>query len=179
MNRRFSFRLSTILIVFAVLSVGLAYYVADQQRKAKCLVSRGGLQQVYADGREVEIVTAGNALDRTIVVVVLHYSTKNPKRLILEPGRTYSSNDPIEGLQSSYRLTSCWPPDPNASGLWIDGIRHSVGNELTCVYISDRTEATIIEIPANDVETFLDNIGEIDPLRFIDKWIAKPAPDAG
>lgn len=146
MNRLFRFRIATILIVFAVVSIGLAYYIADDQDKAKCLTSRGGRRRSYRSGKEVEIITAGNALDRTVVCLILHYSAENPDRMVLKPELTYSSNDPIPDLQSSCRLTTCWPPSSKTSGLWIDGNRYSIGKELTCVYISDKIKARRIKL---------------------------------
>lgn len=153
-------------------AVGAAVFrVHEYHRRAASLVSLGGGRRHYADGRDVEIMIAGNANDRSAVVVVLHYGTIDPRRNYGVLGRVYSSNDPIEGLLSACRVDTSYPPDPVESGVWVDGKRRSVSDRLTVIYISDQVPATDIGVGEGEQDSFLNDARRSDPLQFIEKWI--------
>lgn len=106
-------------------------------------------------------------------------STVDPARRVLQPGRVYSSHDPIEGLVSSSRIATHYPPDPGASGVWVDGRRRQVSDRLLVIYISDKRPATDITIREADQASFLADAESLDPLLFVDKWIKPRAASAG
>src|SRR4051812_10570751 len=86
-------RTRTILIgvLLAVVIVSAALRAVHGYRvRAASLTSLGGNQKSDRDGREVQIVIAGNANDRTAVVLVLHHSTADRARRVMKPGRVYS-----------------------------------------------------------------------------------------
>jgi hypothetical protein len=114
---------------------------------------------------------AGNANDRTAVVVVLHYGTPDRRRNYGVPGRVYSSNDPIEGLLSACRVDTSYPPDPVESGVWVDGKRRLMSDRLTVIYISDKVSATDVAVGEGEQDAFLRDARSSDPLQFIEKWI--------
>ena len=174
-------RLFTILIVVvaACLLFALAYrwHTAGARRTgADALVSRAGQKHLYPDGREVEIIIAGNNADETAVVLILLYSTVDPSRTMSRAGTIWSSNDPIKGLQSTWKLVTHYPPDPSQSGFWVDEVPREIGNGLTAVYISDQQPATDLMIPEHKQQSFVDDAGAMDPLKFIDKWVQPEIP---
>ena len=138
---------------------------------SESLTSLGGTKQIFSDGRAVEIHIAGNELDETKVVIVAHIATVDPERNVLKPGVVYSSHDPIGDLKSAYTLTTHYPPDPDISGLWVDGVERDIRDGLTVVYISDLQQATDVIIFPEVQESFLKDAREMDPLEFIGKWM--------
>jgi hypothetical protein len=158
--------LLSVVIVSATLSV-----VHRCRVNAASLTSLGGNQQSSADGRDVQVVIAGNANDRTAVVLVLHYSTADPKRRVMKPGRVYSTSDPLEGLLSSWRVITHYPPDPEISGVWVDGQRRQMSDQMLVIYLSDKLRATDIAIGEADQAAFLNDARNLRPLLFVEKWI--------
>ena len=75
---------------------------------------------------------------------------------------------------SSYRFVAGIPNQNNDCGLWIDGERRKIGSDLTCIYISDKTEAVEIDVSPKDYATFLNDMRELEAFLFIKKWILKP-----
>lgn len=166
---------SSWIAFIAVLGVAAAIIcvaaVRQHARWAASLVSDGGQQVAYSDGRDVRILILGNANRRTAVVVVLHHGTPDPRRRVAAQGRMQSSDDPLDSLRSSVKWTTQYPPDPDVSGLWVDGRKLRVGDALTVVYVSDTLPATELAIPEADQATFLSDATSLDPLAFIDRWI--------
>jgi hypothetical protein len=158
--------LPTVVIVSATLVAVHRYHV-----DAASLTSLGGNQKSSPDGRDVQLVIAGNGNDRTAVVLVLDYSTADPNRRVMKPGRVYSSTDPMEGLLSSCRVTTHYPPDPQVSGVWVDGRRREVSDRLLVIYISDKLPATDVAVGEADQSAFLNDSRNLGPLLFVEKWI--------
>jgi hypothetical protein len=155
-----------VVIVSATLRVVHGYRV-----RAASLTSLEGDQKSYADGREVQIVTVGNANDRTSLVLVLHYSTADRARRVMKPGRVYSTDDPVEGLLSSSSVITKSPPDPEVSGVWVDGRRRQMSDRMLVIYISDKVAATDIAVSEAEQAAFLNDARDLDPLLFVEKWI--------
>jgi hypothetical protein len=152
------FRLSTLLIVVGV-SAAIAAYLSHRYRiAAESLTSLTVNGNSYADGREVYIQIAGNALGRPSVVLIQHHTTPDPKRVTPD-------------LRSELQLKLHYPPDPSHSGLWIDGQELRIGDGLHVLYVSDLTDAENIEIPPARSASFLSDAASLDPLQFVDKWI--------
>lgn len=152
------FKLSTLLIIVG-LSAAIAAYLSHRHRiAAEALTSLTVNGSSYADGREVHIQIAGNALGRPSIVLMQHHATPDPKRV--------TSN-----LRSELQLKLHYPPDPLHSGLWIDGQELRIGNGLQVLYVSDLTDAKNIEIPPAMSTSFLSDAASLDPLQFVDKWI--------
>ena len=76
----------------------------------------------------------------------------------------------MEGLLSSWRVTTHYPPDPQVSGLWVDG-RREVSDRMLVIYISDKLPATDIAVGEADQASFLNDARNLDPLLFVEKWI--------
>lgn len=172
-------KISIGLVLCVVVVSATLFKVHHYRVLAASLTSLGGNQGSSPDGRKVQIWIAGNANHRTAVVLVLQHITADPKGRVLEPVRVYSSSDPIRGLQSSWRLRTRYPPDPAASGVWVDGQRRRVSDRLLVVYLSDKQPATDIAIREADQATFLADAGSLDPLLFVDKWIKPRLPSPG
>ena len=90
-NRRTCTILVGVLLSVIIVSSTL-FTVHRNHFNAASLTSLAGNQKSYADGRDVKLVIAGNGNGRTAVVLVLHYSTADPNRRIMKPGRVYSLN---------------------------------------------------------------------------------------
>jgi hypothetical protein len=158
-----------LIVLASVVAVSLILLRAQRYRqRAASLTSLAGGKHSYADGRDVQIAIAGNGNERTAVVLVLHYSTVDPQRRKGVPGRVYSTRDPIEGLSSSWRLTTSYPPDPIVSGVWIDGRKLSVSDRLSVIYISDKVPATNISIGEGEQGAFLADARQLDLLAFVE-----------
>ena len=170
MKQRITFRLSTVFIVLALLSIPLAYYAADYRNKERAFRYQSVRTNQYQDGRQIDIEWSRNGHDQTTAVVVTHYSTTVPEEVPILLGRR-SSRHPIKGLLSNYKLAAGIPSLNNNSGLWINGKRREVGNNLTCIYISDKTKAIEIDISPRDTAAFLNDMRELEALLFIEKWI--------
>lgn len=168
-------RYRVILVVgFALLAAGLFVYHQHRQRiLAAALVSQGSQQYMYPDGRDARIYVVGNANGRTAAVLVFYRGTADPRRREVHGEATYSTSDPLDGLKSSVLVTTHYPPDPDQSGLWIDGRKRVVGDDLSVIYVSDELSATEVAIPAIEQNGFIDDARKLDPLRFIDKWLQR------
>ena len=166
-----TWKITTAVLLVVVIVAGTLLYVYRYHVNSASLTSLGGNQKTYSDGREMQIMIAGNENRRTAVVLVL-----DAKRRVIGPGRSFLSSDPIEGLQSSYRLITTYPPDPKASGVWVDGRRREVSDRMLVVYISDKLPATDITIGEADQALFVDDARTLDPVQFVEKWIKPRLP---
>ena len=151
--------LAAVVAALLLAAGAVAYGVHRHRVRAGSLVTLGGTERQYADGRGVKIVIAGNANDRTSVVFVSHYGTPDPARQRVRP------------FLSGGEVKAHSPPDPDASGLWVDGRKRRVGDALTVIYMSEKLAATDVSIPEGEQPRFLDDARQLDPLRFVEKWI--------
>jgi hypothetical protein len=166
-------------VLLSVVIVSATLFAVHRYRvHAASLTSLGGNQKSFPDGRDVQVVIAGNANNRTAAVLVLHYSTADPKRRVMKPGRVYSTSDPMEGLLSSWRVITHYPPDPEVSGVWVDGQRRQVSDRMFVIYVSDKLPATDIAVGEADQASFLNDARTLDPLLFVEKWIKPRLPSA-
>ena len=165
-------------IISSVIGLGLvtgtiigSWYMQQRWRNgSESLISRGGQQNFYGDGRGVEIIIADNDYKETRVVLILHGSTIDPERRSLN-GKVYTNHDPVGDLKSSGKLVTHYPPDSSISGLWVDDKKRNLKQGLNVVYISDKQTATEVLIPKENQIEFVSDARNLDPLMFIEKWI--------
>lgn len=161
-----------ILLLAIVLAVGWRYGVQKAKQLSGVLDSQAGQQRIYSGGRAVEILIGGNREGETKIVLVLHKSQADAEYPV--SGKIYSSANLVNGMRSSYQFTV--NPDPEVSGVWIDGKKRDLTNGLTVVYISDQHQATDVTIPIADQQTFVADAHSMKALPFVEKWILPRLP---
>jgi hypothetical protein len=168
------------VVAVAIIHVGVVSVLLMRraERRYNSLTKLWHQQQSLDDGRDYEIIKGGNEAGDVRVIVINHYTQVDPQRRVLVPGVKYSSSDPIRGLKSSASVVTCFPPDPQRSGLWVDGRRWPLNKPLRVVYASENAPAVEIPIPSGEREQFLRDATAMDGLQFIAKWIEPRVPSA-
>jgi hypothetical protein len=161
-----------VLLLAIALAVGWRYQVRRIKQLSGALYSQTGQQRIYSGGRAVELIIGGNQQKETNIVLILHKSHADAEYPV--SGKVYSSENLVNGLRSSYQIAA--HPDPELSGVWIDGTKLDLTNGLTVVYISDRHQATNVTVPLADQKRFVADAHSMQALPFVEKWILPRLP---
>ncbi len=142
-------------------------------------ITRQAITGLYASKQpDFEVMIGINRFDQSMCVLIGHNTSYDP-HAPLEPGRVYSSEDPVEGLLSSGRITASYPADYENSGLWVDGEKRDLSNGLVVVYFSDKHRATDLMIPEDEQDAFIEDAQNLSKSKFIKKWITPRLPLMG
>ena len=170
------------MIVAAVLviHVGLMSVVLMRraERRYNSITKLWQRMESAADGRDYEITTGGNEAGEKRVMLIIHYTRVDPRRRVMVPGVKYSSSDPIPGIKPSGSVVARYPPDPQRSGLWVDGRRWRLTRPLTVVYATENGPAVEVVIPDEARDAFLRDAETMEGFAFISKWIEPRVPKA-
>ncbi len=152
------FRFLEVIVVIGVIAATAAYFAHRHRIANESLTTLAINGSGYQDGRDVDIQIAGNAFDKTTVVLVCDR---------LRPIRW----GPLAALKSEVSIVTHYPPDSSISGLWIDHRKQRLGNDLLVVYVTESSHAEILAISLENKRPFLADASTLDPLQFLDKWV--------
>jgi hypothetical protein len=151
--------------------VAFLYARHEWLRRKYGLPAAGVHSQLYFDGTRIARHVLYNSFHEPMVVVVLHQATP-PEN----PISSWSSTNPVITF-SSYQITSKYPEDIEASGLWIDGVKRDHTKGFVAVYLSDRSPAMDLPVSKDERASFVEDAEQMAGDAFIEKWI-QPLIDA-
>ncbi len=155
------FELRFALVLFALIGIVFAWVSSWHRTSSQAVTG------VYCNGNFFDtpewatIHVLENDFDEPIAVII-HHGKSKPQ------GPSFT---PVE-FKSNLLWRHHYPPSIDESGIWIDGKKQPLGQELAVLYATDTNKPRYINISIEDKADFLTEArGGGDPLQFVDRWI--------
>jgi hypothetical protein len=174
--------------VAAAITAALVLHVIERSRTLRTSLASSWFWLDHdQDDHSVDITTYENSAHETKFVLISHLAMTdderateklNSRREQINSNSTFIELGNLEVTRSSFKGVVCDVPNPEASGVWIDGRKLPNDGDLVVAYTSETRPATIVAIPAGEREAFFYELWHSkSPFAWLDRWIVPRLPE--